>query len=626
MKNRLVDLLIAIQARLFGANPNRWPLHPYALVGLEFGTVQLPPNSTGTTVRTVTLAAADSEIIILGGPDADAERVAVKNTAPAATAYGLTARNIPRREGQVLSTTALGISGVFTQAWQDGNQDGVLFVQAAARADVASATNGFVIQETDDDADANFTRTVAQVTVSANTTTFLYAAIRGRKWRVQYTNGGTAQASFKLTAAASTAAPLDLDSSGRANVVVATALPAGTANIGKVDARARNAADSAYVEPATDRATAAGPFSVRLSDGAAFYDSAKSTQLPAALVSGRLDINVGAFGAQPAASHTRNEAFTEADAVGGELDDTTPVAATEGNVSPVRITAQRAFHVNLRSNAGTELGTSGAPVRTDPTGTTAQPVSDNAGSLTVDAPVGTPVAARLSDGAAFIDPRDVSDRAARIVGQVEGRAADGIAVAGNPVRIAGKDAGGLTQDVATDAAGELQVDVLTLPALVAGAANIGDVDVLTLPANASVNVNQVAGGAAATAGTGRQQVLAVPTTADPLDTAGVAVPIKYVRINATASGDNVILAAVASKKIRVLGYAFTASAAVAANFQDTQATPVVHAGPFDLAANGGVSYAGGLDAPAFETGVGFGLEMNLGAVANVRGHLSYQEV
>jgi len=35
----------------------------------------------------------------------------------------------------------------------------------------------------------------------------------------------------------------------------------------------------------------------------------------------------------------------------------------------------------------------------------------------------------------------------------------------------------------TDASGELQIDVLTLPALVAGTANIGDVDVLTVPAD-----------------------------------------------------------------------------------------------------------------------------------------------
>jgi len=42
-------------------------------------------------------------------------------------------------------------------------------------------------------------------------------------------------------------------------------------------------------------AGAAGPWSVRLSDGAAFYDGAKTGQLPAALVGGRLDENVGAW-------------------------------------------------------------------------------------------------------------------------------------------------------------------------------------------------------------------------------------------------------------------------------------------------------------------------------------------
>lgn len=85
-------------------------------------------------------------------------------------------------------------------------------------------------------------------------------------------------------------------------------------------------------------------------------------------------------------SHTRNEAFKEAAAVGGELDDTAPVAATEGNVSPARITAQRAIHTNLRDNSGTEIGTAGAPVRVDPTGSTTQPVS---GTVTANAGTGT---------------------------------------------------------------------------------------------------------------------------------------------------------------------------------------------------------------------------------------------
>ncbi len=81
----------------------------------------------------------------------------------------------------------------------------------------------------------------------------------------------------------------------------------------------------------------------------------------------------------------------------------------------------------------------------------AVPVTDNAGTLTVDAPVGTPVAVRPSDGTAFIDPRgttaapqhgsivvggadidprDVSDRAARLLGHVTVDTAPTTAVTG----------------------------------------------------------------------------------------------------------------------------------------------------------------------------------------------------
>lgn len=53
--------------------------------------------------------------------------------------------------------------------------------------------------------------------------------------------------------------------------------------------------------------------------------------------------------------HSRNEAFNKSTAIGGELDDASTVAATEGNVSPARITPQRALHTNLRNNSGGEL-------------------------------------------------------------------------------------------------------------------------------------------------------------------------------------------------------------------------------------------------------------------------------
>lgn len=47
------------------------------------------------------------------------------------------------------------------------------------------------------------------------------------------------------------------------------------------------------------------------------------------------------------------------------------------------------WYVNLRNSSGTEIATSGNPLRIDPTGTTAQPVTDNGGSLTVDGTVST---------------------------------------------------------------------------------------------------------------------------------------------------------------------------------------------------------------------------------------------
>lgn len=68
----------------------------------------------------------------------------------------------------------------------------------------------------------------------------------------------------------------------------------------------------------------------------------------------------------------------------GQLDDASTTTPSEDGYADLRITAQRGLHANLRNTAGTEVGTSGAPLRTDPTGTTAQPITDNSGSLTID--------------------------------------------------------------------------------------------------------------------------------------------------------------------------------------------------------------------------------------------------
>lgn len=136
----------------------------------------------------------------------------------------------PRKKPKTVTTTVLGIGAVFAQAWQDALEDGAMYVVAAARANVASAANGFIIEETQDDTDVNFTRLVAQVTVGANSTVHLAASIRaGAKWRIKYTNGGTAQTSFKITSV-STAAFAD-DGSTQSNAPAQTSVGITAAEI-----------------------------------------------------------------------------------------------------------------------------------------------------------------------------------------------------------------------------------------------------------------------------------------------------------------------------------------------------------------------------------------------------------
>lgn len=59
--------------------------------------------------------------------------------------------------------------------------------------------------------------------------------------------------------------------------------------------------------------------------------------------------------------HSMNGSFTSAVPIGGQLDDTTTTVATENNIAPLRITAQRAAHVNLRDDSGVEFGTVANP-------------------------------------------------------------------------------------------------------------------------------------------------------------------------------------------------------------------------------------------------------------------------
>ena len=72
-------------------------------------------------------------------------------------------------------------------------------------------------------------------------------------------------------------------------------------------------------------------------------------------------------GCSSSAGFADNAAFTTGttaiNPVGGLFDDTPPTAITTGKAASARITANRALHMNLRNQAGTEIGTAATPVQ-----------------------------------------------------------------------------------------------------------------------------------------------------------------------------------------------------------------------------------------------------------------------
>jgi hypothetical protein len=105
-------------------------------------------------------------------------------------------------------------------------------------------------------------------------------------------------------------------------------------------------------------------------------------------VSGSYAVKVDVVQAVGSSAQTDKAAFVEGtgkfEVVGGVYNETISSDPTEDQAAAARITAKRAIHINLRNLAGAEVGIAGAALRVDPTGTTAQPVSDGGGSITVD--------------------------------------------------------------------------------------------------------------------------------------------------------------------------------------------------------------------------------------------------
>jgi len=97
--------------------------------------------------------------------------------------------------------TLLAANGVFTGAWHDSQADGVLFVMVSA---FSAQAGTFVIQESDDISNANFTKSlIGSVNVAVSTLARYVVTIKARYWRIVYTNGATLQTSFELSTTAS---------------------------------------------------------------------------------------------------------------------------------------------------------------------------------------------------------------------------------------------------------------------------------------------------------------------------------------------------------------------------------------------------------------------------------------
>ena len=141
------------------------------------------------------------------------------------------------------------------------------------------------------------------------------------------------------------------------------------------------------------------------------------------------------------------------------------------------------------------------------------------------------------------------------------------------------------------------VDVLTLPALVAGTANIGDVDVLTLPALVAgtanigdVDVLTLPALVAGSANIGDVDVATLPTSGGKT--------ITYVSVNQGAAGTTELAAASVGNNHKVVGCILVISLLGTLKFTDGVAD---RTGPMDLAANGGFVLSGNM-IPYFQTG------------------------
>ena len=161
------------------------------LRGLVKWAFERMPASLGQKVMAASLPVviASDQTVPVSGPLTNVEL----------RASNVSVTTTPLKSGTVLTITPLGAGAAFTQAWQDSTTTGAVGIECTVRTDQASGTLGFVIQETDDTANADFITTLTAFSVAAGVTLTARTPIRARYYRVSYTNGATPQGAFELT-------------------------------------------------------------------------------------------------------------------------------------------------------------------------------------------------------------------------------------------------------------------------------------------------------------------------------------------------------------------------------------------------------------------------------------------
>lgn len=260
------------------------------------------------------------------------------------------------------------------------------------------------------------------------------------------------------------------------------------------------------------------------------------------------------------------EGTTAMTVAGGVRNDTPGTDPAEDTGAAVRITPKRAFHVNLRDNGGTEFGTAANPVH----------ITQDAlvSEVNLDAANDEVTISGSSDGGTTRHTVRTDSSGRQVV---VGGAAEAAAPAGDPVPAAGKDTAGSIRIIRTATDGSQLV------------------------------VNSV--------GRITDENLAVLTP-------------KVKSALSTLSGNNTFIAAVAGKRIRVLGYRVQARGTVVVKFFDTDTVPaqITDSPEYSLQDREGVvatAYPGTFE---FQSAVGMGVQINLSAAISTMVSVQYVEV